>query len=885
MKRTYILWLLLAAYSLSAQPSTDGLVAYYPFNNNAQDASGNGNDGLLQGNFAAAEDRYGNSCGALYFNGTNAFVTVPNTASLQSPTYGLTLAFWFKATKSATGDIQLPILSKGAPVSQYQFYMQRAFGDSYSEFALSSNFIAEDKGYNGHPLEFDKWYMMVISYDEGWFKAYLNGKLFWQQRKADPFVKNEQPLDICRCALGSSFKYFNGCLDDLRIFNRALSTNEVYLLLADASGKTVQESFSLKMPADIQTVTAKGKCQATVSYDLPQVFLNCGSYELKQLTGPASGSAFNVGNTTVSYQAMSASGKAIEGSFNVSVKDNEPPAFRCPADIMVKAPSDKTTAEVEYLEVTALDNCSNAKVERIEGPASGSSFPLGTTKVAYSAIDEAGNKSLCRFNVTVVEDLTPQLHCINTVVAYASAENNHVKVFYEEPYITLKQNKLSMSRTKGMASGSLFPVGSTEVAYEVSGPDGTNLNCTFTVIVKDTIPPQITKLADIKVNAEPGEKTAIVNYELPKATDAGEDISVKLESGYASGYKFPAGITQVKYSTTDAGGNKSYCAFNVSVIKTDVAGVPKPINLTCPNDIEKPNDKGKQGAVIKYTAPQYNGGQELKLVQTGGLHSGELFPYGVTTCTFMASDITGATKECSFKVKVLDLDPPKMKCPGDTVIMLSHGRRGVQFFYDTPVVTDNNRVDSFMQLQGSKSGCFLPLGVHNYAFKAKDATGNMETCAFKVIVKSEESPDIQEEAPVQLPKKNALGGDSIKYEHNIAVQNCALTVVMYDDGEEDNDIVSVIYNGQILVDHEVIKLLNNGAIRKVIHLGVGAENYLVAKAWNTGTVGLNTLRIDVYEGELTDKKDFKNKKPVYSKVLHSKPGTAGGMILKCSGNQ
>lgn len=883
MKRSLLYCLLLVAYTLSAQPSTEGLVAYYPFNNSAQDASGNGNDGKLQGSFAPAEDRYGNNCGAMYFNGSDAFVSVPNTASLQSPAYGLTLAFWFKAAKSATGDIQLPILSKGSPVSQYQFYMQRAFGDSYSEFALSSNFIAEDKSYNSHPLEFDKWYMMVIVYDEGWVKAYLNGKLFWQQRKVDGFMRNEQPLDICRCSLGSNFKYFNGCLDDLRIYNRALATNEVYLLLADASGKTIQESFSLKMPADVEAPTEKGKCLAVVNYNMPEAFLNCGSYELKQLSGPASGSAFNLGNTLVSYQAVSTSGKTIDGSFTVHVKDAEPPAFRCPADIMVKAPTGQTGADVEYLEITAVDNCSTAKVERMDGPGSGSSFPLGTTKVEYRAVDEAGNKSVCRFNVTVIEDLTPQLHCVNTVTAYASPENNNVKVFYEEPYITLKKDKLSMSRVRGMPSGSLFPVGNSEVVYEVTGPDGTNLSCAFTIVVKDTVPPLISKLADIKVNAEPGEKNAVVAYEMPRATDAGEDLSVRLEGGYASGSKFPAGITQVKYSATDAGGNKSYSIFNVTVIKTDVAGVPKPINLTCPGDIEKANDKGRQGAIVKYTAPQYSGGQELKLSQTAGMHSGELFPYGITTCTFVASDITGASKECSFKVKVLDMDPPKIKCPADSVVMLSNGRRGVQFFYDQPVVTDNDRVDSFIQVQGSKSGCFLPLGVHNYAFKAKDATGNMETCAFKVTVKSEESPDIQEEAPVLLPQKNALGGDSIKYEHNIAVSNCALTVVMYDDGEEDNDIVSIIYNGQILVDHEVIKLLNNGAIRKVIHLGVGAENYLVAKAWNTGKVGLNTLRIDVYEGELNDKKDLKGKKPVYSRVLHSRPGTAGGMILKCSG--
>src|SRR5208283_3790029 len=60
---------------------TNGLVAYYPFNGNANDASGNGNDG--QGtNVTLATDRFGNVGNAYQFNGSNSVIEVASLASL-----------------------------------------------------------------------------------------------------------------------------------------------------------------------------------------------------------------------------------------------------------------------------------------------------------------------------------------------------------------------------------------------------------------------------------------------------------------------------------------------------------------------------------------------------------------------------------------------------------------------------------------------------------------------------------------------------------------------------------------------------------------------------------------------------------------------------------
>lgn len=82
----------------------------------------------------------------------------------------------------------------------------------------------------------------------------------------------------------------------------------------------------------------------------------------------------------------------------VTVEDNEPPTAICPSDVILEVAYGETGAFVPFV-IDADDNCPGVTVEA--DPASGSFFPIGTTLVAVTAYDAAGNPNTCFFNVVI----------------------------------------------------------------------------------------------------------------------------------------------------------------------------------------------------------------------------------------------------------------------------------------------------------------------------------------------------------------------------------------------------------------------------------------------------------------------------------------------------
>lgn len=209
-----------------AQPDLDlGLVAYYPFSGDATDASGNGNDGTVIG-ATLTTDRFGNPGQAYDFDGFSSYISVPNSPSLASPESGLTLNAWFRADAwSSIGSDFGPLLMK-SDTSANDLQYRLAVTPGGVNGAVNE-FLNSVQG--GPTPPFDEWHMatFVVLGDEA--TVYYDGQPVASGTIDAPILDDSQPLEIGRDTPGL-LEHFDGAIDEVRVYNRALSAEETELL-------------------------------------------------------------------------------------------------------------------------------------------------------------------------------------------------------------------------------------------------------------------------------------------------------------------------------------------------------------------------------------------------------------------------------------------------------------------------------------------------------------------------------------------------------------------------------------------------------------------------------------------------------------------------------
>lgn len=174
------------------------------------------------------------------------------------------------------------------------------------------------------------------------------------------------------------------------------------------------------------------------------------------------------------------------------------------------------------------------------------------------------------------------IKCPDNISVNTSANECFAVVKYKDPEFKINCGDASMKMTKGLPSGSSFPVGNTSITYKVESSVGRKKTCSFNVTVIDKIAALIKCPDDIKLYVEENINSINYIYNAPIVSDACGIESVLLTSGIKSGDNFPIGNTENKYKVTDLNGNISECSFNVTVLKKQVN---KNTNSQIPNNI------------------------------------------------------------------------------------------------------------------------------------------------------------------------------------------------------------------------------------------------------------------------------------------------------------
>jgi hypothetical protein len=267
------------------------------------------------------------------------------------------------------------------------------------------------------------------------------------------------------------------------------------------------------------------------------------------------------------------------------------------------------------------------------------------------------------------------------------------------------------------ASGSFFPVGTTTV--NVTAASGAT--CSFTVTVEDVEAPTVAVPSNMVAPMDLGLCSATVDY---SASAADNCSGVSLSCSPASGAVFPAGVTTVTCTATDAAGNVDADSFTVTVV--DQQGP----TITCPQPIVENAAPGACSKTVDYT---FTVGDNCAgpITITTNPPSGSSFNLGTTPVTITATDAAGNSSQCQTTVTVLDVTAPTISCPTNVqTIALTAAGRPVD--YSTPAASDACSAASVQCVPAS--GGIFPVGTSTVTCTATDASTNTAQCSFTVEV-------------------------------------------------------------------------------------------------------------------------------------------------------
>jgi hypothetical protein len=312
---TCLLSLVFHPLSASAQiPTyvpTSGLVGWWPFNGNANDESGNGNNGTVNG-ATLTTDRFGVANKAYSFNGSNNYIRINSAPNLNVSSF--TISGWFNASALPTDDFlgakgifgkwwQAPSVCNGN-YNAYLVCLTKPAMPNTSVIGGATSFYEGNLFYANTAISSNTWYHFVFIHDAtSGGKMYINGVLYSTNTSIGALCNSTNAINIgADINNGSLYRFFGGKLDDFGLWNRSLSAQEIsnlYTSIAPPSIATAA-SPSLINCGESSTLTANSTsvAQPCIKAELPAT-LQTGLVGYWPFCGNANDASGNNNNGTV----------------------------------------------------------------------------------------------------------------------------------------------------------------------------------------------------------------------------------------------------------------------------------------------------------------------------------------------------------------------------------------------------------------------------------------------------------------------------------------------------------------------------------------------------------------------------------------------------------
>jgi hypothetical protein len=340
--------------------------------------------------------------------------------------------------------------------------------------------------------------------------------------------------------------YGPGLVADPQVFN--LGASEVTYVVVDPSGNQSSCSFwvnvadteapvAVECPDDITEENDPGLCGAVIDY-VVEFTDNCDTdLDLVLEKGFVSGAEFPVGTTEVQWIATDDAGNSTVCWFYVTVNDTEDPVIECPENIVVAITVDGygevVSGEAEiisqgpcgitlsYEAPEGTDNCPWVITTLQSGLGAGpNAYQYGGFYTeTYLATDAAGNTAECSFTITVEDTQNPTLTCPNNIVVESDPTICGAAVMYTYPLGVDNCPGWFIIQVEGPGPGEVFPIGNTQVIYQITDNAGNFIQCEFKVRVVDAEAPVIVECPADEIVLTSSNGTGDCCGEVPRLTD------------------------------------------------------------------------------------------------------------------------------------------------------------------------------------------------------------------------------------------------------------------------------------------------------------------------------------------------------------------------------
>ncbi|MBU1633490.1 hypothetical protein KJ762_03155, partial [bacterium] len=410
--------------SFSYKIFPEGLVSYWSLDEGidttAYDGTANNNSGILKNGTQWAPAKFGNG---LSFDGVDDYVLIPSSPSLNIDTNTVTLSLWVKLD-------YLPADMPGpygplydSDSDNYVIYGDR--GNNELRFKVTTaSWWAERPGIPGSDLVVDEWLHIVGVYDGSHASIYLNGKLKDSHTLSGNIMANSGDIFLGR----TGTTYFNGEIDNVQVYGRGLTEQEVAYLYSGSSVPSLSVNKVEEMTVSLSWQHQADPVQGISGYKIYRDTTVTASILIATVGDTAEYIDFTAQEfTNFYYRIKSVDAAGIESDYFSNEVMTTTGADVTPPEIV----NVMTTGEANKVLIHFSEPVDSTLAENIANYAIDNSVVINSAKISAGnsnvMIDATGLVADVDFTITV-NNITDMAQTPNTIVS------NTQKTFKFYPY-------------------------------------------------------------------------------------------------------------------------------------------------------------------------------------------------------------------------------------------------------------------------------------------------------------------------------------------------------------------------------------------------------------------------------------------------------------------